>query len=114
MRNNSIGAHYEVENGNEVTKYYFAVTTRVAMRKYAIPHNNITLTYQVSTCSTHRLSNHLGSTSLTMDSVTNEVIEARYKALGEVRYTTPSKTLPTRNTFTGQYSYVADDATDLG
>lgn len=36
------------------------------------------------------------------------------KYFGEVRYTTPSKTLPTRYTFTGQYSYVNDDATDLG
>jgi hypothetical protein len=42
------------------------------------------------------------------------VIETRYKAWGEVRYTTPNLTLPTRNTFTGQYSYVSDDATDLG
>ena len=31
-----------------------------------------------------------------------------------MRCTTPSKTLPTRNTFTGQYGYVADEATDLG
>jgi hypothetical protein len=33
---------------------------------------------------------------------------------GEVRYTTPNLTLPTRSTFTGQVSYVSDDATDLG
>jgi hypothetical protein len=44
---------------------------------------------------------------------------------GEVRYreaspeqsegdTTPNTTLSTRYTFTGQYSYVSDDATDLG
>ena len=31
-----------------------------------------------------------------------------------MRYTTSNKTLPTRNNFTGQYSYVADEATDLG
>jgi RHS repeat-associated protein len=31
-----------------------------------------------------------------------------------VRYTTPNKTLPTPYTFTGQFSYVADEATDLG
>jgi len=31
-----------------------------------------------------------------------------------VRYTTPNSTLPTRYTYTGQYSYIADDATDLG
>jgi len=33
---------------------------------------------------------------------------------GEVRYTAPSKTLPTRFTFTSQYSYIAGEATDLG
>jgi RHS repeat-associated protein len=42
------------------------------------------------------------------------VTETRYKAWGEVRYTTPNTTLPTRYTFTGQYSYVSDTATDLG
>jgi len=31
-----------------------------------------------------------------------------------VRYTTSNSTLPTRYTYTGQYSYIADDATDLG
>jgi len=41
------------------------------------------------------------------------VIETRYKAWGEVRWTTESKTLPTRYTFTGQYSYISDSATDL-
>jgi RHS repeat-associated protein len=33
---------------------------------------------------------------------------------GEVRYTTENRTLPTRYTYTGQYSYMDDDATDLG
>ncbi|MEK6753961.1 MAG: hypothetical protein AABZ00_17010 [Chloroflexota bacterium] len=75
------------------------------MRKYIGPQSN-TLTYL--------LGDHLGSTSLTVDAATSEVIETRYKAWGEVRYTTPNKTLPTRNTFTGQFSYVADEATDLG
>ena len=31
-----------------------------------------------------------------------------------MRFTTPTKTLPTRYTYTGQYSHVSDDATDLG
>jgi len=31
-----------------------------------------------------------------------------------VRYTTANSTLPTRYTYTGQYSYLSDDATDLG
>ncbi|MBV6395157.1 MAG: hypothetical protein HFACDABA_00728 [Anaerolineales bacterium] len=49
-----------------------------------------------------------------MDASTGDVIETRYKPWGEVRYTTQNKPLPTRYTFTGQYSYVSDDATDLG
>jgi RHS repeat-associated protein len=46
--------------------------------------------------------------------MSGSVIETRYKAWGEVRYTTPDQTLPTRATYTGQYSYVNDQATDLG
>jgi hypothetical protein len=76
------------------------------MRSYTIPYNNMTLTYLMG--------DHLGSTSLAVNASTGAVIETRYKAWGEVRYTTPNLTLPTRNTFTGQYSYVSDDATDLG
>jgi hypothetical protein len=48
-----------------------------------------------------------------INSSTGDVVETRYKPWGEVRYTTPSKTLPTAYTFTGQYSYVSNDATDL-
>ncbi|MBV6395160.1 MAG: hypothetical protein HFACDABA_00731 [Anaerolineales bacterium] len=96
--------HYELK-GNEVTKYYFAGASRIAVRKYIVPQLS-TLTYLAG--------DHLGSTSLAMDASTGDVIETRYKPWGEVRYTTPSKTLPTRYTFTGQYSYVSDDATDLG
>ena len=63
---------------------------------------------------TYLAGDRLGSTSLAVDASTGDVIQTRYKPWGEVRYTTPSKTLPTRYTFTGQYSYVSDDATDLG
>ena len=98
------GGHFELK-GNEVTKYYFAVASRIAVRKYIVPQSS-TLTYLAG--------DHLGSTSLAVDASTGEVIQTRYKPWGEVRYTTPSKTLPTRYTFTGQYSYVSDDATDLG
>ncbi len=100
------GAHYEVKNGNQITQYYMAGATRIAMRTYTIPYNNMTLTYLMG--------DHLGSTSLAVNASTGAVIETRYKAWGEVRYTTPNLTLPTRNTYTGQYSYVSDDATDLG
>jgi YD repeat-containing protein len=32
-----VGAHFEIKNGSEITKYYLAGSTRVAMRKYTIP-----------------------------------------------------------------------------
>ncbi|MBV6396865.1 MAG: hypothetical protein HFACDABA_02467 [Anaerolineales bacterium] len=97
--------HYELK-GNEVTKYYFAGASRIVVRKYIIVPQSSSLTYLAG--------DHLGSTSLALDASTGEVTQTRYKPWGEVRYTTPSKTLPTRYTFTGQYSYVSDDATDLG
>ena len=50
-----VGGHYEVK-GSEITKYYFAGATRVAMRKYTIPQS-MTVEYI--------LGDHLGSTSLT-------------------------------------------------
>jgi len=102
--NSGDGAHYEVK-GSEITKYYFAGAERIAVRKYVVPQTT-TLTYL--------LGDHLGSTSLAVDASTGAVTETRYKAWGEVRYTTPSKTLPTRFTFTSQCSYVSDEATDLG
>jgi len=74
-----IGAHYEVK-GSEITKYYFAGTTRIAMRKYIVPQTT-TLTYLIG--------DHLGSTSLAVDTATGAVTETRYKAWGEVRFTTP-------------------------
>jgi len=49
---------------------------------------------------------HLGSTSVTANSSGTKTAEARYKAWGESRYT--SGTLPTRYTYTGQYSYASD------
>ena len=52
-----VGGHYEV-TGSQVTKYYFAGTTRIAMRKYTIPQN-MSVEYF--------LGDHLGSTSITTD-----------------------------------------------
>jgi len=86
-----VGAHYEL-TGAVVTKYYFAGTQRIAMRKGAI------LTFL--------LSDHLGSTSLTTDSAGNVISELRYKPWGSVRYT--AGTTSTKYQFTGQYSYAAD------
>ena len=74
------------------------------MRKTVVPQSD-TLTYLFG--------DHLGSTSLAVTGT--EVIETRYKPCeGEVRYTTPGKTLPTCYTYTGQDSHVSDEATDLG
>jgi hypothetical protein len=52
-----VGAHYEV-TGSQVTKYYYAGSQRVAMRKYTIP-SSVVVEYF--------LSDHLGSTSITTD-----------------------------------------------
>ena len=88
-----------------ITKYYSAGGQTVAVRTYTIPENQT---------STYLLGDHLGSTSLAVDASTGAVTETRYKPFGEVRYTTPDKTLPTQYTYTGQYSYVANSATGLG
>ncbi len=89
-----------------VTKYYFAGSTHIALRKYVIPQN-MTVEYF--------LSDHLGSTSLTVDSAGNKISELRYKPWGETRYTwtdpfldtTPAYAM-TRYQYTGQFSYAAE------
>jgi RHS repeat-associated protein len=86
-----VGAHYEVSNGI-ITKYYYAGSTRIAMRK------NGTLTYLFG--------DHLGSTSLVTDANGVVISEVKYKAWGETRYS--SGTNPTDYTYTGQYSYTDD------
>jgi len=95
-----VGGHYEIANpgsGQTVSKYYFAGASRIAMRKYTIPQS-MTVEYM--------LGDHLGSTSLTADATGNIVAELRYKAWGEVRYS--SGNTPTKYQYTGQYSYVSD------
>jgi RHS repeat-associated protein len=52
------------------------------------------------------LTDHLGSTSLTTNSSGTLGSELRYKAWGETRYT--SGTMPTKYTYTGQYSNLSD------
>jgi YD repeat-containing protein len=60
---------------NEVSKSYFAGASRIAVRKYTVPEN---------TSLTYLLGDHLGSTSLAVDSVdTTNVIETRYKPWGK-------------------------------
>ncbi len=99
-----VGGYYEV-TGSQVTKYYFAGSQRIAMRKYTIPQP-MTVEYF--------LGDHLGSTSITTDNTGAKVSEMRYKPWGETRYTwtaalstTPAYAL-TKYTFTGQYSYTGD------
>ncbi len=52
------------------------------------------------------LSDQLGSTSITTNSCGAKVAELRYKVWGEVRFTSGAS--PTKYTYTGQYSNVAD------
>ena len=75
-----------------VTKYYYAGSQRIALRRGGA-------LYFV-------FGDHLGSTSLTTDASGTVVSELRYNAWGEVRYVFGDT--PTRYTFTGQYSYAAD------
>ncbi|MBI4738411.1 hypothetical protein HY772_02410 [Candidatus Woesearchaeota archaeon] len=113
-----VGAHYEL-TGSQVTKYYFAGASRIAMQKYTVPQS-MTVEYF--------LGDHLGSTSLTTDTNRAKVSELRYKPCplrytsgglreGEVRYawtaslsTSPAYEL-TKYTYTGQYSHMDDPAT---
>jgi RHS repeat-associated protein len=97
-----VGGYYE-RKGSEITKYYMAGATRVAMRKYTIPQS-MTVEYM--------LGDHLGSTSITTDLNGTLVSEMRYKPWGELRFSrtdAPENTTPiyelTRYLFTGQYSY---------
>jgi hypothetical protein len=56
-----VGGYYEIKNpgsGQEVTKYYFAGASRIAMRKYIIPQ---------SMSVEYLLGDHLGSNSITTD-----------------------------------------------
>jgi RHS repeat-associated protein len=86
-----VGNHYEV-TGAEVTKYYYAGSQRIAMRK------NGTLNYI--------LGDHLGSTSLVTDAAGVIMSEQQYKAWGETR--SSSGTEVTKYQYTGQYSYASD------
>jgi len=80
-----IGNYYE-QTGSTIRKYYYANGQRVAMRE------NSTVYYL--------LSDHLGSTALTVSSGGVKVAELRYKAWGETRYTWG--TTPTTYRYTGQ------------
>ncbi|MBI4760291.1 MAG: AHH domain-containing protein [Chloroflexi bacterium] len=102
-----VGSYYE-QKGSQVTKYYFAGSTRIAMRKYTIPQ---------SMSVEYFLGDHLGSTSITTDANGAKTSELRYKPWGEIRYawtaslsTSPAYEL-TKYTYTGQYSHMDDPST---
>ncbi|NOH04308.1 MAG: hypothetical protein HND47_21210 [Chloroflexi bacterium] len=95
-----VGGYYEIRNpgaGQQVTKYYFAGASRIAMRKYTIPS---------SMAVEYLLSDHLGSTSIVTDASGNVVSQTKYKAWGEVRYSSGSEV--TKYQYTGQYSHSSD------
>ena len=102
-----VNGYYE-KKGSEITKYYLAGASRVAMRKYTIPQS-----MEVE----YFLGDHLGSTSITTDATGAKVSEMRFKPWGEIRYswtsgqsTTPEYKLPVY-AFTGQRSYMDDPST---
>jgi len=88
-----VGNHTEWEvASSSLTRYYYAGSTRVAMRK------NNTVYYV--------LGDHLGSTSVTTDQNGQNPAKQLYAPWGEVRYSSGS--LQTKYTYTGQYSNVGD------
>ncbi len=90
-----VGNYYE-KTGKNSTKYYYAGTARVAMRNTSVKY---------------LFGDQLGSTSVTTSSSGAIGSQERYKPFGEMYYT--SGTLPTRYTFTGQYSY-ANTTSEIG
>jgi RHS repeat-associated protein len=81
-----VGQHYEAVVNGAVTKYYFAGTQRIALRKDGVLN--------------FVMGDHLGSTSLTTDENGNELASMRYKAWGETRHATGN--LNTDYQYTGQ------------
>jgi RHS repeat-associated protein len=75
------------------TKYYFAGSQRIAMRKNGVM--------------TYLLSDQLGSTSLAVDASGAKISEVRYDPWGKMRYSS-NPGLPTEYTYTGQRDYTKD------
>jgi len=80
-----VGDHYEIE-GTTIRKYYTAGGQRIAMREDG------TLYWL--------LTDHLGSTAVTVDEDGTKVSEQRYKAFGETRHASGDS--PTTFGYTGQ------------
>jgi YD repeat-containing protein len=82
-----IGNYFEwTSSTGNMKKYYYAGSTRVAMRTGSTTNPTAHLTYL--------LGDHLGSTSVTANSSGTKVSELRYKPLGRTRYT--SDTIPAK------------------
>ena len=94
-------------SGHIWRSYYYTAGARVALRVQGDPEpGNNGLFYLLGDHASASLSTSLGSTSLSYNADTSQTVTQLYKAWGEVRYT--SGGLPTRYTFTGQYSQVAE------
>ena len=90
MTSTFVGKSYEVRVSTAI-KYYMACSRRIAMSAGG------TISYL--------LSDQLGSTSITADGNGNKISELRYKAWGEVRFS--SGTTATGYQYTGQYAYAS-------
>jgi len=82
--------------------YYYAAGQRVAMRVRSSATNEVY----------YLLGDPLGSTSVVVNASGSKVSEQRYAPWGETRFS--SGTMPTKYTFTGQYSYANGGANDFG
>ena len=80
-----VGSYYEIDNGT-VKKYYYAGATRVAESSGGVLY--------------YLLTDHLGSTALTLDSSGVRVTELRYYPFGAARYNAGNQVTTYR--FTGQ------------
>ena len=83
----------EIPDGHAWTSYYYAGGSRVAMRVQSNQEGVVEGVY-------YFLSDHLGSTAITLDAGADKVAELRYSAWGETRYT--DGTTPTQRRYTGQ------------
>jgi RHS repeat-associated protein len=80
-----VGSHYEI-TGSSITKYYFAGSTRIALRKDGVLN--------------YTLADHLGSSSITTNANGAVTAKMLYKAWGETRYSIGD--LNTKYEYTGQ------------
>jgi RHS repeat-associated protein len=94
-----------MEQQSEYQSAYYAVGQRIAMRVGNSTGTN-GLTYLLGDHPSPTFRTGSGSTSLTYEADTGATVTQLYKPWGEVRY--QSGTLPTKYTFTGQYSHTAD------